>query len=312
MCLIRPLAMPDETTNPCARPGTWYSPAYFAAPVTFARPSTREVGLPIWLVTVMPVSRSFDPLVRLRLRGPARRLRQRAHDAAPRQLDLEIVMPEAARIAQHGLGRPQEILRRWRRSVEPCLGFTVAPWLVRDPAEREPRLLDRAGLDIEPDRDRHEGERIRQAIADLEIGVVVGKAFGRQLDRRDDLVRPQIAVELRRIARQTMEIGKRDAALAALAGRQHARLEGGERDAHVRGVGGDAMLARPQDRVHAVDAVDRRTTAPRLALVAGRRRIVEIQAAGSLQEIARGRGHVAQLRRGAREDRAAEQRIARR
>ena len=44
--LMRPLAMAEVTTTPCARPGTLYSAAYFAAPVTFARPSMREVGLP--------------------------------------------------------------------------------------------------------------------------------------------------------------------------------------------------------------------------------------------------------------------------
>src|SRR6185437_6708992 len=125
MRLIRPLATVAETTTPCARPGTLYSAAYFAVPVTFARPSTREVGLPRWLVAVMAPSRlaptfvekpvhrllslylpslhnlAFsrlslrrwqvlgDPLVRLRLRGAARRLGQGAQDAAPRQRDLE-------------------------------------------------------------------------------------------------------------------------------------------------------------------------------------------------------------------------------
>src|SRR4029077_1179375 len=99
-------------------------------------------------------------LVRLRLRGAARRLRQRAQDGAPRQLDLEVVVAEAARAAQHGLGRTQEALPRRRRSGKPRLGFTIAPRLVRDAAEREARLLDRAALDIEADRDRYEGERI--------------------------------------------------------------------------------------------------------------------------------------------------------
>src|SRR5437879_9562957 len=88
-----------------------------------------------------------------------------------------------------------------------------------------------------------------------------------------------MSVDRVRRARQAMEVGKLHAALAALAGGQHARLEGGERDAHVRGVRGDAMLARPQDRVHAVDPVDRRTAAARFALVAWRGRIVEIEAA---------------------------------
>src|SRR6516225_6298033 len=83
-----------------------------------------------------------------------------------------------------------------------------------------------------------------------------------------------------------MEFGKRNAALAIFAGCQHTRLEGGERDAHIRGMRGDAVLARPQDRVHPIDPFDRRTAAARLALIAWRGRIVEIEAARSLQEIA--------------------------
>ena len=79
---------------------------------------------------------------------------------------------------------------------------------MRDAAKREARLLDLAAFDIEADRDRYESECIGQAIADLEISVVLGKTLGRQLDRRNDLIRPQIAVDLRRIARQAMEIGR--------------------------------------------------------------------------------------------------------
>src|SRR5205807_178247 len=52
-CLMRPLAMADDTIKPCARPGKLYSPAYFAAPVTFSRPSMREVDLPRYVVAVM-------------------------------------------------------------------------------------------------------------------------------------------------------------------------------------------------------------------------------------------------------------------
>src|SRR5215510_3387144 len=154
MRLIRPLAMVEETTQPCARPGTLYSAAYFAAPVTFARPSMREVGLPRWLVTVMALPLLPDPLVRLRLRSPARRLRQRAHDAAPRQLDLEVVVAEAARSPQHGLGRAREALPRRCRAVELRFRIPVAPGLVGDAAQREARLLDRTALDVEADRDR--------------------------------------------------------------------------------------------------------------------------------------------------------------
>src|SRR5262249_7277811 len=99
-------------------------------------------------------------------------------------------------------------------------------------------------------------------------------------------------------------------ALAVFAGCQHARLEGGERDAHVRGMRGDAVLARPQDRVHPIDPFDRRTAAARLALIAWRGRIVEIEAARALQEVTPGGSHVPQLLRGAGENRTAEQWIA--
>jgi hypothetical protein len=47
MRAMRPLAMMDVTTLACARPVVFYSPAYFAAPVTLARPSTRDVAAPI-------------------------------------------------------------------------------------------------------------------------------------------------------------------------------------------------------------------------------------------------------------------------
>ena len=108
-----------------------------------------------------------------------------------------------------------------------------------------------------------------------------------------------------------MEVGEGDAALAIRTGRQHARIKRGQCNTHVGRMRGDAMLARAEDRVHAVDAGDGRAAAARLALVAWRSRVVEIEAARSLQKIAAGRGHIAQLLRGSGEDRAGKQRIAR-
>ena len=52
---------------------------------------------------------------------------------APRQLDLEVVVAEAARVAQDGVGRPREVLRVGRRAVEQRLGFAVAPGLWATP-----------------------------------------------------------------------------------------------------------------------------------------------------------------------------------
>ena len=87
-------------------------------------------------------------------------------------------------------------------------------------------------------------------------------------------------------------------------------VERGQRNAHVGRMRRDAGVAGAKDRMTAVDAADRRAAAARLALVAGRRRVIEIGAARPLQQIAAGGGHVAQLLRGAGEDGAGEQRIA--
>src|ERR1051326_6350254 len=103
MRAMRPLAIAEVTTNPCARPGTSYSAAYLAAPVTLARPSTREVAMPRVLTEFSP-----DPFIGFRLRRTRRRLRQRAHDRAPRQRDLEVVVAEAACFAQHRIGCVRE------------------------------------------------------------------------------------------------------------------------------------------------------------------------------------------------------------
>src|ERR1051326_7960671 len=103
MRATRPLAMAEVMTNPCARPGTSYSAAYLAAPVTLARPSTREVAMPRVLTEFSP-----DPFIGFRLRRTRRRLRQRAHDRAPRQRDLEVVVAEAACFAQHRIGCVRE------------------------------------------------------------------------------------------------------------------------------------------------------------------------------------------------------------
>src|ERR1700730_42534 len=101
----------------------------------------------------------LDAFIRLRLRRPACRLLERTDDPAPRQLDLEVIVAEAARIAQDDVGRAEEALPRCRCSVELRFGATVAPWLMRDSAKCEPCLADRSAFDVEANRNRYEGER---------------------------------------------------------------------------------------------------------------------------------------------------------
>jgi hypothetical protein len=73
------------------------------------------------------------------------------------------------------------------------------------------------------------------------------------------------------------------------------RVECGERDAHVRWVGGDAGVRGAENRMHPVESVDRIAAVVRLPLVASRRPVVEVVAPGTLQEIAADGGHVANL-----------------
>ena len=47
---------------------------------------------------------------------------------------------------------------------------------------------------------------------------MLGKSFGRQIDRRDDFIRTQIAVDVRCVTGQTMEVGERNGAVAIPAG----------------------------------------------------------------------------------------------
>ena len=64
-------------------------------------------------------------------------------------------------------------------------------------------------------------------------------------------------------------------------------IEGGERDRPVARIDGDAGVAAAEQRMAAIDAVDGRAAAARLALVAGERlAAAEIGAAGALQQVA--------------------------
>ncbi len=122
----------------------------------------------------------------------------------------------------------------------------------------------------------------------------------------------QRRVAFRMVAGQAMEISEWDSALAVRAGDMHGCRERRERHAHVGRVGGDAVLAGAEDGVDAVHPADGRAAAAGFAFVAGRAGVVKVIAPGPLQQVAAGGRCVAQLRRGAGQDRAGQQRIPRR
>jgi hypothetical protein len=107
-----------------------------------------------------------------------------------------------------------------------------------------------------------------------------------------------------------MEIRECDHTVAGRASNVDLSFQHRERHAHVRRMRRDAGVTAAEDRVHAIVAVDGGAAAARLAFVAGRRCVVEVVAAGALQEVAARRCHITELLRGAGHDRAGENRIA--
>jgi len=132
-----------------------------------------------------------------------------------------------------------------------------------------------------------------------------------QDDAGDHFIRTQDSLDLGRIARQTMEISYgHDTRGAAGTQQLDSCLERNHRYGHVRRMNRDAGVARAQDGVDAVDPGDRRTPAARRAFVAAVQRVVKVRAARALKQIAADRCLVAELARGAGEQRFGEHPVA--
>lgn len=107
-----------------------------------------------------------------------------------------------------------------------------------------------------------------------------------------------------------MEIGKGDVARAIGALHVYHRIQRRQRHAHVGRMRGNAVRTGAQDGVVFGQAANRRTAGAGRTLVARRGAVVEIHAAGALQQVAAIAGHVADLWRGTGQNRRAQQRVA--
>jgi hypothetical protein len=136
---------------------------------------------------------------------------------------------------------------------------------------------------------------------------VQGKGRRRQFDGDDHLARLQHRLQLRRVARQTVKFTDWHHPLASARGNADARVQRRQGDVHVRRIDGDAGGAVAENRVHAVESFARAAARSGHALVAHvESDIGEITAAGALHQVAAHAGHIAQLRRCAREQRLAQ------
>jgi len=82
-----------------------------------------------------------------------RGLIQRAHDAAPGEIDLEIVVAVSFGVAQNDLRGFGEGVLRDGLTCQNCLGFRIAPGFVGDAAECQPCLANGPVIDLKRGRD---------------------------------------------------------------------------------------------------------------------------------------------------------------
>ena len=122
----------------------------------------------------------------------------------------------------------------------------------------------------------------------------------------DEVAGIECGFNMRGCAGEQVEFGDGDVARAGCAVDGDDGFEGCEGDIHVGRVGGDTVLARSQNREGTVVAFDGRTAGAGCAFVAGHGGIAEVHAAGALEEVAAGGGHVAELSRCAGEQRLRE------
>ena len=163
-----------------------------------------------------------------------------------------------------------------------------------------------------PARHRDAGQTtcVRGTVADLAIDLTTGRRR-RQDHGGDQFAGLQAGFDFRRLTGQPVK--HQHGECSRLPGR-HQGLDVGtkrrQRHRHVRGVGGNAVVGRAKDRRIAVQPLQRTAPGSGRAFVAGFAGVVEIGAAGSLQQVAAHAGLVAQLRRTTGHNRLREHRIA--
>ena len=129
-------------------------------------------------------------------------------------------------------------------------------------------------------------------------------------DVGDEIARLQNVFQMWRVTRQQIQLADRYIALALRAEDVDARLQRHHGDCHIRRMGCDALVAGAENGMGAIMAADRSASRTGRALVAlGKGKIAEIRTPGTLQQIAAGSGHVAELGRCAGEQCLREHRI---
>ena len=212
---------------------------------------------------------------------------------------LKALSPDGFASGERRLGRAAESCRRpGARPASIASAARARHGFAATPPSASRASRDRAVLDPQRSRGRHDGEGVGGALADLQIARMRREAarLGRQPHRDDEIAGLERAVPLGRVAGQAVQRLERDLAPAVPALDLDDGVERDQRHAEIGRMGGDAGLAPAEHGMQPVLAVAGIAARAGLALVAGAGGVVEIGAARPLQQIAAdGRG-VAQLR----------------
>ena len=127
-------------------------------------------------------------------------------------------------------------------------------------------VLDRVAVELQRGCNPSQCERVGKTIADLRLAVIPCRSPPRRkLDRRDDLVRMHVRVEMRRVPGETMKIRERNCALPGPA-RSHAPwLRARQVRRTVGGIRGNAVRARAENREITIESSERSSRSPATA-----------------------------------------------
>src|SRR4051794_38165057 len=105
-----------------------------------------------------------------------------------------------------------------------------------------------------------------------------------QLDCGNELAMLEYRFLRRVVPIRNVEVGDRKLSFSSRAQDANGRIQRGQGHAHIRWMGGNALVASSKNRVITVEAVQSGAARSRLALVASPRDIAEIRTAGTLQQ----------------------------
>src|SRR5215510_127313 len=302
MLVKRPAAIGDATITACSVLGGTSSLAYFASPVTFARPSWRRTGAPMpavgmarWPTIVAAASRTSVISTSC--------TKQRLARCVPRQLHLEFIPRERARGGQRRVERPVQGISLERLSAQCSFGLRQPPRLLRHGTERDAHRSYAAAIQLECAGCRHHCVFVGLPLPHFYVRRTPRRGIDRHAETLDELGRPQATLDRRdilavwmglgRVLLAQMKLRRRNGSTALGPDHFDHRIQRSQCYGRIRRLRGDAGVVPTEQREPRIAAVLRGTTGTGDALIARPRHGVrsgrlgaEIRTTGLLQDVA--------------------------